>query len=496
MGWGRCPGPGTSCSSFPLDGSRVQAITQDGASTIKTGPAWSPSGSELTFLSSRGGARPTLHRVTLGDQPEAVLAAWGVAFSCAWSTDGQRLLFIGRAHVKAGEGKLDVWSAAPSGKDVRCLTAELSTGVGQLLQADMPAFWQPQAQPRLLVSRNELIVQGQAGGCMRLYRVSTTASHPPEVIVGGNRTCVALGAARDRVLFADSTLVDPSNLAIVDLASGHETRLTHLNEDPARHFQRHRLEELHVTADDGVALEAWLLLPVSGRAPLPAILSVHGGPTAGYGHVFNFDFHLLADAGFAVLFVNQRGSTGYGSAFTAQVFDDLGGRDYRDLMCAVDHAVRLGFIDEGRLGVTGLSAGGLMTCWIVGQTNRFRAAVAENPITNFESFFGVSDIGPAWVRTFFSVRAGERPELLRQRSPITYAQQCRTPTLLVQVDGDLRCPPEQAEQFFVALKDAGCVCEMLRVPGTSHLETIYGAPEARRAQNDALIEWMTRYVLE
>jgi dipeptidyl aminopeptidase/acylaminoacyl peptidase len=160
----------------------------------------------------------------------------------------------------------------------------------------------------------------------------------------------------------------------------------------------------------------------------------------------------------------------------------------------VDHVVKRGLADGDRLGCCGLSGGGNLTAWIVGHTDIFKAAVPENPVINWVSFYGVSDIGP-----WFSVRElgglpHEIPEVYRRCSPITEAHNCTTPTLLIQGEEDYRCPAEQSEQFYSVLKASGCVVEMLRIPKSSHTGAIRGGIKARRAQNEALLEWMNKYL--
>jgi dipeptidyl aminopeptidase/acylaminoacyl peptidase len=204
---------------------------------------------------------------------------------------------------------------------------------------------------------------------------------------------------------------------------------------------------------------------------------------------------MLTGAGYAVLFVNQRGSTGYGDEFSTRIIGDWGNLDYKDLMAGVDFVIQKGIADPDRLGCCGLSGGGNLTCWIVGQTDRFKAAVPENPVTNWVSMYGVADIGPWFVPAEMGELPHEIPEVYRRCSPITYAHRCTTPTLLIQGEHDYRCPTEQSEQFYAVLKASGCVVEMVRLPASFHAASIRGAPVVRRIQNEALLDWMNRYVL-
>jgi dipeptidyl aminopeptidase/acylaminoacyl peptidase len=204
---------------------------------------------------------------------------------------------------------------------------------------------------------------------------------------------------------------------------------------------------------------------------------------------------MLAGTGYAVLFINHRGSTGYGDEFATRILGDWGTLDYQDLMAGVDFAIEKGLADRDRLGCCGLSGGGNLSCWIVGQTDRFKAAVPENPVTNWTSFYGVSDIGPWFAAAELGGPPHEIPEVYRRCSPITYAHRCQTPTLLVQGEADYRCPAEQSEQFYTVLKANGCVVAMLRLPASSHLGSILGEPRIRHAQNWALLDWMNQYIL-
>jgi dipeptidyl aminopeptidase/acylaminoacyl peptidase len=164
-------------------------------------------------------------------------------------------------------------------------------------------------------------------------------------------------------------------------------------------------------------------------------------------------------------------------------------------MAGVDFAIDKDWADPDRLGCCGVSGGGNLSCWIVGHTDRFKAAVPENPVTNWVSFYGTSDIGPRFAADEMGGLPHEIPEVYRRCSPITYAHRCKTPTLLIQGEHDYRCPAEQSEQFYTALKASGCTVEMLRFPAASHSGHADGKPIVRRAQNQAILDWMNRYVL-
>ena len=215
-----------------------------------------------------------------------------------------------------------------------------------------------------------------------------------------------------------------------------------------------------------------------------------------WGNVLSLDFQMLNGAGFAVLLINYRGSLGYGDEFMGAINGRMGELEFADLMAGVDYCIGLGLADPERLGVCGSSYGGFLTCWAVSHSNRFKAAVAENPITNWESWYGVADIASSIALPLEAMGGPPHaaPEVYRRASPIYAAHNCATPTLLIQAERDLRCPAEQSEQFYTVLQANSCVVEMLRLPNVSHGGSSFGPLEARRAQNEALLDWMQRYV--
>ena len=271
-------------------------------------------------------------------------------------------------------------------------------------------------------------------------------------------------------------------------------QLTTLNEAHLAGIDRPAWTHLLWKSIDHVEVEGWYLQPPAGEAPYPTILYIHGGPHAAYGCGFHFDFQMLAGAGYGVLFLNHRASTGYGDAFSTAIKGDWGNLDYQDLMSGVDHAIAQGLADADRLGVCGTSGGGNLSCWIIGQTDRFKAAIPQNPVTNWRSFYGTSDIGIYFGVEQMGGHPHEIPEVYEKCSPLTFAHRCVTPTLLVQSELDYRCPAEQSEQFYTVLKAVDCTVEMLRQPGGYHGASISGAVNLRRAHNDAMLEWFATYV--
>lgn len=483
---------------MPADGGEPTQLTDD--DHLNTMPKWSPDGKEIlysvNFPPDSPRNLPGLRIVTIETKAQRdVVWGWGVAQIGEWQPDGQRIAFIGQPHGQLMGYKDDLYAISASGESIPDnRTPDLKVGVGGGLQPDMPSnlFWSGQ----FCVSSDGKFahVAVQEGGCVGIYQVVLDGEINWEPIIEGTRYCRLLGVSERHILFAGSTFNDPVQLFITDIEGGNEQQLTTLNAEVLNDITMPDVEHVLYPSKDGTQIEGWVMKPPVGEAPYPTILYIHGGPWGAFGHVFSFDFQMLAGAGYAVFFDNYRGSSGYGTDFGTAIQSAWGSLDYEDHMAGLDYLIDNGTADADRLGVCGLSAGGFGSCWIVGQTDRFKAAVPENPVTNLMSMYGVGDIGNIIVR-LMGGKPHEVMETYVKWSPITYAHRCNTPTLLIQSNDDHRCPPEQAEQFYTVLHDNGCPVEMVRIPNSSHIGAIAGPLAGRRAHNDALLDWMNRYIL-
>jgi len=276
-----------------------------------------------------------------------------------------------------------------------------------------------------------------------------------------------------------------------------EKQITHFNDDFVKKYGLREAHPIKFKASDGVEVEGWVLEPYirtkEKNGKNPAILEIHGGPRTAYGYAFMFEFHLLAHNGFYVIFSNPRGSDGYGFDFAYRIVRNYGDRDYKDLMEFVDTVLeKVPQIDPDRLGVTGGSYGGFMTNWIVGHTDRFSRAVTQRSISNWISFYGTSDIG--WL--FGEYEVGEppfdNPMLYWERSPIAYVKNVKTPLLIIHAEQDYRCPIEQAEQLFVALRRLGKEVRFIRFPGESHELSRSGKPRHRVERLYFIRKWFEK----
>jgi dipeptidyl aminopeptidase/acylaminoacyl peptidase len=268
------------------------------------------------------------------------------------------------------------------------------------------------------------------------------------------------------------TASDPLSPADVGLYEGKATeKLTRLNEELLGTRELGRVQELWTeSAVDGRRIQSWLIRP-PGYDPskkYPLILEIHGGPFENYGPRFAAELQLYAAAGYNVLYSNPRGSTGYGEEFGNLIHHAYPGRDYDDLMSAVDGAIATGGVDDKRLFVTGGSGGGVLTAWIVGTTGRFRAAAVQKPVINWTSFVLTADLPNFFYKYWFAAPPWDDYQSYWQRSPLSRVGNVTTPTMVVTGEQDFRTPMSESEQFYQALRLRGVETLLVRVPGAPH----------------------------
>ncbi|MEM6827194.1 MAG: prolyl oligopeptidase family serine peptidase, partial [Pseudomonadota bacterium] len=251
---------------------------------------------------------------------------------------------------------------------------------------------------------------------------------------------------------------------------------------------------LDVTAADGVKIPAWIMLPPGYEEgdTVPTILEMHGGPYAAYGPEFSADYQLYGAAGYAVLFTNPGGSTGYGEAFADRIEDNYPISNQAELMAAVDAAIAGGYADPDNLFVTGGSGGGILTAWVVGQTNRFKAAASHKPVINWTTMALMADAYAYFGRYWMGAQPWEQPEQYWARSPLAAAANITTPTLVLVGAQDYRTPRSEAEQFYGALKLLGVDTALVITPDSSH-NNLTQSPSQQAARTDSVIKWFEKY---
>jgi dipeptidyl aminopeptidase/acylaminoacyl peptidase len=285
----------------------------------------------------------------------------------------------------------------------------------------------------------------------------------------------------------------PPDLAVV--RNGKVERLTNLNADLFAARTLAKVEPLAVTSSfDKKPIDAWVVTPPNFDASkkYPLILEIHGGPFSAYGPVFSTDDQLYAAAGYMVVYANPRGSTSYGEAFANTIDKNYPSQDYDDLMSAVDAAIAKGSVDPNHLYVTGGSGGGALTAWIVGKTDRFKAAAAQKPVINWTSEVLTTDGYTFMATAWFGKMPWEDQANYWRRSPLSLVGNVKTPTLVIVGTDDHRTPPSEAEQFFDALQLRAVPTAMIQVPGASH-GGLAERPSQSAAKAQAILAWFARY---
>jgi dipeptidyl aminopeptidase/acylaminoacyl peptidase len=481
----------------PVSGEKPKAITpHDG---LIQAMEWSPDGKKIAAIflgrEAKGACAILGDLAVVGlDGEETTLVTDSMISGFFWTADGRRVGYIGTP----GAGRLDresqLFLVSAEGGTPVSRTAGLGLAVAGGHQAGSPSW---AAKSRIVVSPDGKsviapVTQGGEGG---LWSIALEGDEAATPIITGPRVCKAVAGAGGTVLFTAQDFTTPSELFAADIDGKKERAVTHHNDAWRKAVAWPRIERVTAQSAPGVEIEGWVFMPAKGKGPHKTLLMIHGGPHAGWGHTFNEDFQELAGAGWAVAIANPRGSTGYGDAFSGAIVGCWGHPELEDFNAFLDELVKRGLADPDRLGVSGVSGGGHLTGWLIGHTNRFKAAVPEQGVYNMFSMFGVSDAGADLISLEMGGEPHEKPELYWALSPVAHAHKCVTPTLVIQGENDVRCPMEQAEQLYAVLKRAGCEAEFLRLSGCNHGLQVMGPPHLRRARMDALTDWFERHIV-
>jgi dipeptidyl aminopeptidase/acylaminoacyl peptidase len=273
-------------------------------------------------------------------------------------------------------------------------------------------------------------------------------------------------------------------------------QLTRCNDALFSQFDLPETEEINYKSFDGKTIQGFIVKPphFDATKKYPFILNIHGGPHSTYGYTFFHEMQWMAAKGYVVFYPNPRGSTSFGQDFGNIIQYHYPGDDYKDLMAGVDAVIAKGYVDPDKLGVTGGSGGGLLTDWVIGQTNRFKAAVAQRDIASWSDFWYTADFS-LFTPTWFKGAPWREEADFKARSPITYIENVQTPLMLVLGEADYRTPPSSGgEQMFRALKYLKKPVVMVRFPGESHELSRSGVPKHRIERLEHIVGWFDKYL--
>ena len=457
-------------------------------------PAWSPGGNSIAFISDRSEDRDTSWNAEVyvvpadGGEPQE----WCQGLHCfsqsilygalTWSPSGDKLAVIGNDDVIGDPRQTTLFIAENGGQPQPVTDGEFT-----------PVL--PMSELRWTQDGRILVVADRHG---ESYLCSINPDTPSlETVSGGGTqyTAVSFDSSAENAVVVTMSPRSSGDLHLVDIGSGNGTQLTDYNR---QYFAEHppAVMEKSTLERGGVQIQFRVSYPPvfdpSQRYPL--IVDIHGGPQGRFSDSFDPRQQVLATAGYIVLAVNPRGSSSYGPDFARAVLRDWGGEDYLDIMAALDELCDKPYVDSERLGVNGYSYGGFMSSWTVGHTTRFKAAVVGAPCINLQSMYGTSDIGTSFGETQWGGTSVERVEKLLEHSPLTYAPNVETPVLLMHGEDDYRCPIEQSEQYFVALKRLGKEVEFVRFPDSAHGFLLDGHPALREEYMRRMLDWFDRHL--
>jgi dipeptidyl aminopeptidase/acylaminoacyl peptidase len=451
-----------------------------------TDPQWSPDGTRLAFVSNRTGKEYEENRNT----DVWVIAAAGGELtkisdhdeadnSPRWSPDGKSIAYVGELHDRDHP---KIWLAPAAGGASVLAVNGLDLIPGGLEWAN---------------GGRSLFFESGVKGEDHVFRVDVAAKSLSQITSGPRAVRAAdLNGRANEMVYLSNDFKHLDDLYVADLHGQNERRLTGLNQGLWQQLQLVDVERFTYKSADDWDVDGFVVKPLNWEAAkkYPVILSVHGGPAGQYGVDWYHEFQVYAAKGYAVVFTNPRGSTGYGQKFERGIVGEWGGKDYQDIMNGLDAALkRYAWLDADRMGVTGGSYGGYMTNWIVGHTNRFKAAVTLRSLSNFISDDGTRD-GAYGHTPDFGGDIFEKFDLYWDRSPLKYAKNVKTPTLILHSDNDFRVPIEQGEQWFRALKHFGVTTEIVMFPRENHNLTRTGEPKHLVESLNWQLYWFDRFI--
>ena len=466
-------------------------------------PAWSPDGKWIAFCSNRTQSpddTPDRWSICIvpaaGGKIRQLSGPVGEKFQPSYSPDGKLLAYFGAENEGLSYKNFSLWVVPVDGsKPPRNLTEkyDIHTDSGTINDVGAPE----RMAPTWSKDGKRLYFNNVQHGSSKLSSILVDGDDlRDEIGEGGVVGSFTFDKSQKTLAYFYGCLNDPVQIFARDIASTKERQLTRLNRRLLDGIDLGQVEEVWFKGPDGNDLQGWIIKP-PGFDPAkkyPSIMEIHGGPLTQYGKFFMHEFYYLAAQGYVVYFTNPRGGRGYGEAHAKGIYQDWGRVDYADLMAWADYMEKQPYIDPQRMGVTGGSYGGYMTVWIIGHTQRFKAAVTQRCVSNWLSMWGSSDFN--WT---FQMDIGGKPPFedlqnMWDHSPIAYIGNAHTPTLVIHNEGDLRCPIEQSEQVFVALKRLGVDTEFIRFPEEFHGLSRAGRTDRRITRLNHILRWFDKYL--
>src|SRR5438128_2361056 len=457
-------------------------------------PAWSPDGRQLAFVSQRDDdwdvklvSDVYVMAADGGGEPTKLTSSDGECESVVWSPDGSQLAFLYTPGTLDWPRHGQVAVIPSDGGEPRRLTTSLDRTCAPYPKIRVPAW-----------DGDRIVFAVEDGGNVHLYDVPEDGSAEPRLVVGEEQIVTGYDAAGDMVVYAASRATTPSELFV------EERRLTDVGASFLGGRKLVEPERFTASSKDGTEVDCWLVRPADfepGKV-YPTLLSIHGGPFSQYHTGFFDEFQIYAGAGYAVVYANPRGSSGYSEEWGRAIRGPVEGGpgwgtvDYEDCIAVVDEAIkRFDFVDPDRLGVMGGSYGGYMTSWIVGHTDRFQCAISERAVNDMASEDGTADFA-GFFRGYVGAAAWVAPAAYARISPLSYAADMPSPPLIIHSENDLRCPIGQGEDLFTRLRAMKREVEFVRFPAEGPELSRSGSPFHRVKRFEVILDWLGRYLQE
>jgi dipeptidyl aminopeptidase/acylaminoacyl peptidase len=469
-------------------------------------PRWSPDGELIVFRSNHADdpdLDPDAEDIFVvpagGGELRKIETPIGPKEKPIFSPDGQWVAYLGKEGRGESWRNTGLWVVPTDGSSPAVnLTERFDVEVSSATINDLPGSL-PTSPPTWSKDSYRLFIQVSQHGSTILASIPRDGSEDSLYTVIGGKGVVgafSLDDAQSKIAYLHASMIEPSEVWVHSLEGAGSSQLSHVNEGLLQEIDLGVTEEVWFDGLAGNELQGWILKPPDFDASrqYPSILEIHGGPRVQYGYLFMHEFYFLAAQGYVVHFCNPRGGRGYGEEHAKSIWNNWGGADYDDLMTWADYVQQKAYIHPARMGVTGGSYGGYMTNWIIGHTDRFRAAVTQRSVSNLISMYGSSDFNWAFQYEFGDQPPWENLENYWQQSPISYIGNATTPTLVIHSENDLRCPIEQGEQIFVALKKLGIETEMIRFPEEPHGLSRGGRTDRRIARLTHMLRWFDRHL--
>jgi len=472
----------------------------------ETGPVWSPDGRKIAFFSNRteqpdlNPGKTDLFLFDIDKETiEKIPTPEGPKGMASFSPGGDRIAYLGHEGLKVGYKNDELWVVdLTSSNSARSLTAAYDFNVGGGVINDTGSV--VACSPVWSSDGSALFFQVGRHGRTSLHKIGVEGEAIETVLAfDGVVSGFSIDAKTQKMAYIHGTMTDPCQVAFFTLGDKAPRTLTEINKDFFGQLDLGAFEEIWFKGADQNDLQGWIIKPPAfdPAKKYPSIMEIHGGPLAQYGFFFMHEFYYLAAQGYVVYFCNPRGGQGYGEEHAKAIYHGKWGTvDYEDLMVWADFMERQPYIDPGKMGVTGGSYGGYMTVWIIGHTERFRAAVSQRCVSNLVSMWGSSDFNWSFQSIFDDKAPYENLEVLWQCSPIKHIGSATTPTLVIHSLQDLRCAMEQSEQVYVALKNLGVETELLLFPDSPHGVSRTGRTDRRVVRLNGIVDWFERYLIE